>query len=335
LSKVAIVILNWNGKSFLQQFLPAVIKYNNSVSEIIVADNCSSDDSIAFLKTNFPEIRIIQLDKNYGFAGGYNNALKQVDSDYYVLLNSDVEVSKNWLEPMINLLDNDNNIAACQPKIKDFNKKDYFEYAGASGGFIDKLGYPFCRGRIFNHLEKDIGQYDEQIEIFWASGACLFIRSKVYHSIGGLDEYFFAHMEEIDLCWRIKNQGYKIMACPSSSVYHVGGGTLDKTKPQKTFLNYRNSLLTLHKNLPSNKVLKTILQRLFLDGVAGLKLLLEAKPNHTFAIIKAHFSFYASIKQNKLKRKQVNNPNLRGMINDNIVMLHFLKKKDKFSQIVK
>lgn len=336
MSKTAVVILNWNGKSFLEQFLPTLILHTNNIADIIIADNCSTDDSISFLQNHFSEkIQIIQLDKNYGFAGGYNKALEQIDAEYYVLLNSDVEVSENWLPPMLQLLEGNKNIAACQPKIKDFNQKDNFEYAGASGGFIDILGYPFCRGRIFDNIEKDNGQYDDITEIFWASGACLCIRSEIYHNTGGLDEFFFAHMEEIDLCWRIKNQGYQIMVCPSSTVYHVGGGTLNKTKPQKTFLNFRNSLLTLHKNLPENKVFPIILKRLCLDFFAGFKFLLEGKIQHTFAIIKSHFSFYGAIKQNKLKRKKVKNPNLKGMINKSIVVNHFLKKNNTFNSLVK
>lgn len=334
MSKIAIIILNWNGISYLKQFLPSVVEYSSN-AQIIVADNCSSDDSISFIEQNYPNIEIIKNHKNYGFARGYNEALKQVRSKYYVLLNSDVEVTKNWLEPMLTELEKNDKIAACQPKIKNYKKKEYFEYAGASGGFIDKLGYPFCRGRIFNTIEKDNGQYDNAIEIFWASGACLFIRSEVYHQIGGLDEFFFAHMEEIDLCWRIKNLGYKIMVYPSSIVFHVGGGTLDKSKPQKTFLNFRNSLLMLHKNLPQNKVFLIILQRLFLDSLAGIKFLLEKKPKHSFAIIKAHFSFYRAMKQNKLKKDLTRNYHLIGMINKNILLNYFFKKIKTYSNLIK
>ena len=330
--KVAVVILNWNGKSFLEQFLPSVTKHSKD-SRIIVADNNSTDDSISFLTENYSEIEVIRLDKNYGFAGGYNKALKQIDSEYFVLLNSDVEVTDNWLDPMLNLLDTDSSIAACQPKIKDYNNKSYYEYAGASGGFIDKYGYPFCRGRVFDTLEEDKGQYDNVVEIFWASGACLFIRSKLYHEIGGLDEFFFAHMEEIDLCWRLKNQGHKIMVCPSSTVYHIGGGTLNKIKPQKTFLNFRNSLLTLHKNLPKNVRLSVLIVRLCLDGIAGAKFLFSGKPNHTWAIMRSHFSFYSSISQNRLKRKLPNTPNLKGMINKSIVKVYFINKRKTYNSL--
>lgn len=331
--KIAVVILNWNGKSFLEQFLPSVVKFSTN-AQVIVADNNSTDDSITFLQTNYPKIDIIQLDKNYGFAGGYNKALNQIDSEYYVLLNSDVEVTENWLTPMVELLDNDQSIVACQPKIKAYHNKTHFEYAGASGGFMDKYGYPFCRGRIFDNLEEDKGQYDNVTEVFWASGACLFIRSKEYHEIGGLDEFFFAHMEEIDLCWRLKNQGYKIMVCPSSIVYHVGGGTLNKVKPQKTFLNFRNSLLTLHKNLPKEKRLSIILTRLCLDSIAGAKFLVSGKPNHTWAIVRSHFSFYGAISQNKLKQKLPKNPNLTGIINKSIVKAYFLKKCNTFDNFI-
>lgn len=331
--KIAVVILNWNGKDFLAKFLPSVVK-NSQDARIIIADNNSTDDSIPFLQTNFKTVDIIRLDKNYGFAGGYNKALEQVEAEYYVLLNSDVEVTENWLASMVNLLDNDSKVAACQPKIKDYHKKTHFEYAGASGGFIDKYGYPFCRGRIFNELEEDSGQYNDTSEIFWASGASLFIRSSLYHSIGGLDEYFFAHMEEIDLCWRLKKQGYKIMVSPQSVVYHVGGGTLDKIKPQKTFLNFRNSLLVLHKNLTKKERSKIIFIRLCLDGLAGMKFLFSGKPTHTWAIIRAHFSFYRAISQNIRKRTQTNNPNLIGMLNKSIVKAFYVKKCKTFNSFI-
>jgi len=332
--KVAVVILNWNGKTFLEQFLPSVTNYSEN-ARIIVADNNSTDTSISFLQENYPKIKIIVLDKNYGFAGGYNKALKKVDSEYYVLLNSDVEVTENWLNPMIELLENDQSIVACQPKIKDYNNKPYFEYAGASGGFIDKYGYPFCRGRIFEKLEEDKGQYDNVTEIFWASGACLFIRSEQYHKIGGFDEFFFAHMEEIDLSWRLKNQGHKIMVCPSSIVYHIGGATLNKTKPKKTFLNFRNSLLTLHKNLPKKNRFRIIITRLCLDGIAGTIFFISFKPLHTWAIIRSHFSFFRAISQNKMKRIPPLDENLTGLINKSVVKAYFLKQCKTFTVFIK
>lgn len=334
MNKVAIVILNWNGKQYLEKFLPTVIEYSKKDAQIIVADNASTDDSVSYITENFPEVSIIHNKENYGFAKGYNEALKLVKSEYYVLLNSDVEVTENWINPIIELLEKDDSIAACQPKIKDYYNKDYFEYAGAAGGFIDRLGYPFCRGRIFESLEKDNGQYNDTIEIFWATGACLFIKAKCFHEVGGLDDFFFAHMEEIDLCWRLKNKGYKIMFSPDSTIYHVGGGTLNKMNPQKTFFNFRNSLLMLHKNLPKGKILTTILKRLILDGAAGIKILLEGKPSHFIAIIKAHFSFYSSLKQNKAKRPVNRNKEHVGIINKNILLIHFLKRKKTFNTIV-
>ena len=334
MNKVAVVILNWNGQPFLEQFLPSVVIHSDN-ARIIVADNNSTDNSIQFLQENYPTVELIELEQNFGFAGGYNNALKQIDSEYYVLLNSDAEVTKNWLTPMIELLDSDQSIAACQPKIKDYNNKASFEYAGACGGFIDKYGYPFCRGRIFESIEKDNNQYNSIEEIFWASGASLFIRSNEYHSIGGLDEFFFAHMEEIDLCWRLKNQGKKIMVCPSSTVYHLGGGTLNKVKPQKTFLNFRNSLLTLHKNLPQKKRFTIIFIRLLLDSLAGIKFIISGKPTHTWAIVRAHFSFYGAISQNKTKRKAFNKPNLTGQINKSIVKGYYLNNSKSFNDFIK
>jgi len=254
LPKVAVVILNWNGRNFLEQFLPSVVRSTYSNHVIIIADNNSADDSIDFLKIHYPGIRIIQNAGNWGFAKGYNEALRQIESEYYVLLNSDVEVSPGWLEPMVELLENNPAIAACQPKILSFLKRNLFEYAGAAGGWMDKYGYPFCKGRIFDLCEEDHGQYDQAEPIFWATGAALFIRSSSFHEQKGLDEYFFAHQEEIDLCWRIQLSGGKIYSCPSSVVYHVGGGTLQKGNSKKTFLNFRNNLIMLAKNWPSKKV---------------------------------------------------------------------------------
>lgn len=334
MKKVAVVILNWNGKGFLEKFLPSLIQNNNDFTDIIVADNDSTDDSVSFLKNNYPSIQLIINNKNYGFAQGYNVALKKVDAEYVVLLNSDVEVTKNWIEPIIELMDADKSIAACQPKIRDYNNKSYFEYAGAAGGFIDYLGYPFCRGRIFNHLEEDKGQYDDVTEVFWATGACMFVRMEYYKQIGGLDNHFFAHMEEIDLCWRFKNLGYKIMFTHQSTVYHVGGGTLNKIKPQKTYLNFRNNLFLLHKNLPKGKRTWTIFLRLVLDGIAGIKLLLEGKPNHTLAIIRAHFDFYKDIKQNKSKRQVVSNPNSTGILQESILIKSFIERKHTYSELI-
>lgn len=334
MDKVAVVILNWNGRKYLEQFLPSVVKHSKDVAKVYVADNASTDDSIEFVKANFPDVAIVINDKNYGFAKGYNEALKKINAEYFVLLNSDVEVSEKWIEPIVDLMDNDASIAACQPKLKDYNRKNFFEYAGAAGGFIDYLGYPLCRGRIFNHLEEDKGQYDDVTEIFWATGACMFVRSSVFNELDGLDDHFFAHMEEIDLCWRMKNSGYKVMYCPNSIVYHVGGGTLNKINPQKTYLNFRNNLFLLHKNLPKKDRTKVIFQRLVLDGMAGIKMLLEGKPNHTLAIIKAHFHFYGDMKQNKRKRLKKYQPNYTGMIYKNTLFLSFFKGKKTFNEIV-
>lgn len=334
MKKIAVVILNWNGKYFLEKFLPSVTNNSNDFTEIIVADNASTDDSINFIKNNYPTVKLIINKKNYGFAKGYNEALKHVNSEYVVLLNSDIEVTPHWIEPVIELMDADKSIAACQPKIKDYNNQKYFEYAGAAGGFIDYLGYPFCRGRIFNHLEEDKGQYDDVTEIFWASGACMFVRMEYYNQVGGLDNHFFAHMEEIDLCWRLKNLGYKIMFTPHSTVYHVGGGTLNKIKPQKTYLNFRNNLFLLHKNLPKQNRTWILFKRLVLDGVAGVKLLLEGKPNHTLAIIKAHFAFYKKINQNKNKRQIVSNPNNTGIFNKSILVKSFVEKKHTYIALI-
>ena len=301
-NKVAVVILNWNGKSFLENFLPSVIKFSSG-AQIIVADNNSTDDSVEFLKVHFPQVKTIINHANEGFAKGYNTALRQVDAHYYVLLNSDVEVTENWIDPIVALLDSTKDIAACQPKILDYYHKNKFEYAGASGGFIDTYGYPFCRGRIFNILEEDQGQYNNAIEVFWASGACLFLRAEAFWKVGGFDDDYFAHMEEIDLCWRMKNSGYKIYVEPQSIVYHVGGGTLNKISPRKTFLNFRNNLITLTKNASSQFLFFKIIYRMILDGVAAIKFLCEGKGSHFIAIIKAHFSFYAFLPSTLRKRK--------------------------------
>lgn len=331
LNSVAVVILNWNGKHFLEKFLPNLIEHT-SFAELIIADNCSTDDSLPFLKENYSQIRIIKLPENYGFAKGYNEALKQIDTSVYVLLNSDVEVTENWLQPCLELLNKNNNVAACQPKIKDYHKKTHFEYAGAAGGFIDKYGYPFCRGRIFETIEEDISQYDDEIEIFWASGACLVIKSEVYHELNGLDSFFFAHMEEIDLCWRIKNSGKKIMYVPQATVFHVGGGTLHKSKPQKTFLNFRNNLIMLYKNLPQGKKFGVLLGRLFLDGAAGIKFLAEGKLSHFAAVIKAHCAFYAYMLKNS--QKSIVNSKIPTTIYTKSILYHyFVKKIKKYSDL--
>ena len=293
--KLAIVILNWNGRTLLQQFLPSVIEHSSEAS-IYVADNASTDDSVNFVKKHFPDVVVIQNTENDGYAKGYNDALKYVDADVYCLLNSDVEVTKNWLPPIISEFENNPETAIIQPKILDYKNKTHFEYAGAGGGFVDKFGYPYCRGRIFNSVEEDSGQYNDSIDIFWASGACLFIRKDAFDALDGFDESFFAHFEEIDLCWRAFNLGYKTKYIGTSTIYHVGGATLKSSNPKKTYLNFRNSLFTLVKNAYGN-LFVLMLTRLLLDGVAGIKFLLELQPQHTFAIIKAHFNFYKKLPQ--------------------------------------
>lgn len=334
MAKVAVVILNWNGREFLNKFLPAVVEHTANDAEIIVADNGSTDSSIEFLEMEFPMVRIIQNLTNMGFAKGYNDALKQVDADYYVLLNSDIEVTANWLNPVIDFMEKDPMMAACQPKLRSYYQRDHFEYAGAAGGFIDKYGYPYCKGRVFQHLEKDEGQYDTPGEIFWATGACMFVRANLYHKFFGLDEDFFAHMEEIDFCWRLKNAGYKIMYCPDSVVYHVGGGTLPKVSSYKTYLNMRNNIVMLYKNLPRKRIIPVLIYRMILDLIASVKFLFDGGFNDFFAVIRAQFSFLRRIQRNLFKRKDlIHSDNISCMYQGNIVFEHYLKGKKKFSDL--
>lgn len=295
--KTAVVILNWNGRKWLEKFLPSVVASLIEDSKLIVADNASTDDSIDFLKNQFPEIRIIQLVENFGFAGGYNQALSQVDAEYFVLLNSDVEVKAGWLEPLVDFMDANPNYAACQPKIHWLGHESSFEYAGASGGFIDINGYPFCRGRIFSTLELDSGQYDDVVDVLWATGACLFIRSNDYKNAGGLDASFFAHMEEIDLCWRLWNMNRKVAVVPSSVVFHVGGGSLPRSSARKTYLNFRNNLLLLYKNYPQKDLRKILRRRYWLDVVALMLFLFQGHLPDAKAVIKAHADFKKSRKK--------------------------------------
>ena len=290
--KLAIAILNWNGKHWLEKFLPGVIRHSQD-AEIYVIDNASTDHSADFLKQNFPSVKIIVNDKNNGFAGGYNDGLRKINADIYCLLNSDIEVTENWTKPILELFEEDVNIAAIQPKILSFKNDKFFEFAGAAGGLIDNLGYPYCRGRVFDECEEDKGQYDDETEIFWASGCALFIRSKDFWEQNGFDERFFAHQEEIDLCWRLRNYGWKIFYTYKSKVYHVGGGTLSKQNPQKTFLNFRNNLSMMLKNLPFPKLLWLIFFRLCLDGIAGIRFGLKDGFPHLWAVVRAHFGFYA------------------------------------------
>lgn len=335
--KTAIVILNWNGKSFLEKYLPSVCQNLTDDARLFVADNASTDDSIDFLTAHYPQVALIRLSKNYGFAQGYNEALKQVKATYYVLLNSDVSVTPKWIEPIINLMDNHELIAACQPKVRSLKQPELFEYAGASGGWIDRYGFPFCRGRVFEQCEKDEGQYEDSRQVFWATGACLFIRSEVYHDLGGLDGYFFAHQEEIDLCWRIQNAGYKVYVQPESIVYHLGGGSLSPDSPRKLFLNYRNNLIMLAKNLSSKERISKIFIRMILDGVAGLRFILKGQFRSCFAIIKAHFGFYKwliSSNTHVYRGTKKRMKNLTGVYHGSVVKEYFLNKKKTFSRIV-
>lgn len=306
MKRIAVVILNWNGKKLLQDFLPYVVKYSPEAT-LYVADNASTDDSVAFLKANYPNVTIIENKGNYGYAGGYNTALKEVKEEIYVLLNSDVEVTKGWLTPVLQLFDSYPNTAFVQPKILDYYKKNHFEYAGAAGGYIDKYGIPFCRGRILNTIETDNNQYNDNAEIFWASGACLFVRKEVFWELNGFDEDFFAHQEEIDLCWRAFNKGYNAKFCSQSVIYHVGGATLQTTNPSKTFLNFRNSLWMMVKNLPQSKLLPAIFIRMVLDGLAGIHFLYKGQFKNFIALLKAHYFFYIKLPYFLKKRDKKQN----------------------------
>ncbi len=332
--KIAIVILNWNGEKLFETFLPSVIEHSSG-AEIIVADNASTDQSVNLLKEKFPQIKIIQLESNYGFAEGYNRALKQVNADYLILVNSDVKVSEKWIEPCIKIFEADKTVAAIQPKILSYNAPGHFEYAGAAGGFIDKFGYPFCRGRVLNRIEEDHGQYNNAGSIFWASGACMFVRAEAFKNAGGFDGDFWAHMEEIDLCWRLKSRGYKILYEPKSVVYHLGGGTLSYGSPQKIYLNFRNNLFMLYKNLPPFQFKRIFFIRMVLDGVAAVKFIAGLNFREFWAVVKAHASFYRNIGKLMMKRKEVqqqitikNHPEI---YTKSIMWKFFIQKKRKFS----
>lgn len=334
---VAIVILNFNGKKFLEQFLPSVIASTYSNKRIIVADNASWDESVAFLKSHYlREVEVIELSENSGYAEGYNQALKRIDADYYILLNSDVEVTKDWIEPVIELMESNVAIAACQPKILSWYDKNLFEHAGASGGFIDRYGYPFARGRVFDFCEEDKGQYNYSIPVFWASGAAFFIRSKIFHESGGLDGYFFAHMEEIDLCWRLQLMGYKIFCCPESVVYHVGGGTLPKTNSRKTYLNFRNNLIMLFKNLNRLQRFWKLMVRCLLDTLFFIKNILTGNFAIALAVIKAYFGFFKWVfsKECKISNNRKPLKKLDGAYPGSVVIAYFVKKKKRFSEII-
>ena len=334
---VAIVILNFNGRNYLEQFLPFVLASTYTNKRVIVADNASTDDSLAFLQKEYPLVERIILQRNYGFAGGYNMALKEIESDYYILLNSDVEVTAGWVEPVIALMESDDKIAACQPKLLAYHNKDLFEYSGGAGGWIDFLGYPFSRGRLFEVCEKDMHQYDNPEPTFWASGAAMFVRAKVFHECNGFDSWFFAHMEEIDLCWRMQLSGYKIMSCPSSIVYHIGGGTLPKGNERKVYLNFRNNLVMLSKNLIWKEKLWKMPYRFFLDMIFALKNLFTGYPKSFTAVLKAYVSLFLWYIRKKEKYLYTRKPtkNLTGVCFKPVVWSYFVKGKRQFSEIIK
>lgn len=327
---LAIVILNYNGVKYLRKFLPSVVRYSSG-HRIIVADNASDDNSVPMLMEEFPGVEIILLKENYGFAGGYNEALKNLRSTYFVLLNSDVEVTGGWLDPMVGLLENFPEIAACQPKILSWHQPEYFEYAGAAGGYLDTLGYPFCRGRIFDTLEKDHGQYNSAVPVFWASGACMLIRAEVFKQEGGFDRHFFAHMEEIDLCWRIHQSGYKVYACPESVVYHVGGGTLAQGNPRKTFLNFRNSLWMLYKNTSFSGLLWKLPLRFMLDMAAAANYLLKGQPLNAKAVLESQYAFWRFRPANPISKNLKKNK--APFYGGSILLEYFGKGKKEFSKL--
>lgn len=336
---VALIVLNWNGRSFLEKFLPSLLATRYPDFTIYVADNGSTDGSLTLLRTRFPEVQILDFQENHGFTVGNNKALEHIDTEYFALVNSDIEVDSNWLMPLVETLQSDESIAAVQPKILSWREKSYFEYAGAAGGFMDWLGYPFCRGRIFDHLEEDLGQYDFPCEIAWASGACTLIRKSVTDQIGLFEPVFFAHMEEIDFCWRARNAGYKILYNPESKVWHVGGGTLNKENPHKTFLNFRNSLMTLYLNLPATQVIPKIFLRLCLDGVFALKSALQGKFYLIGVVLKAHGGFYGQLSYLRRRRK-IYYPTGRpahmpdtGILNRLIAIRHFLMGVNSFKEV--
>jgi GT2 family glycosyltransferase len=338
--KTAVVILNWNGLGFLKMFLGTVLQHSlNEETAVFVADNGSTDGSKEWVAENFKEVSVISLDKNHGFAGGYNLALSQVDAKYYVLLNSDIEVTPGWLNPLVSFLDSNPDAASCQPKVLSYARKDYFEHAGAAGCFIDKYGYPFCRGRVITHVEKDNGQYDNRCDVFWSSGACMIVRSDAWKKCGGFDADFFAHMEEIDLCWRFHKAGYRVCYIPDSVIYHIGGGTLSYTSPFKTYLNFRNSLFLLYKNLPDNKFSSVLFFRMLLDGLAAVYFLMQGSFSSFKAVWKAHMDYYKVLGQLKEKRKAVKklevNTDSEPILNKSIVFEFYIKGNKTYNSLVR
>lgn len=335
---IAVVILNWNGERFLRTFLPSVVQHSGFMgTRIVVADNGSSDGSIAFLHKEYPDVQTIELGKNYGFAEGYCRALSQIQATYYVLLNSDVEVTPNWLEPLYKAMEEDPHLGACMPKLLSLSHRDHFEYAGASGGFIDRFGYPFCRGRILNEIEKDEGQYDDRRPVFWASGACMFVRAAAYRKVGGLDGAFFAHMEEIDLCWRLHRADYSVAVMPQSVVFHLGGGTLPNNNPFKLYLNYRNSLFLLFKNLPLSGLVPVMFARMVLDGMSAAVYLVNGQIKNVAAVIRAHCAFYRHIpalitSRRSLKRFSVSKHH-KEIYRGSIVFDFYFRRKKHFNAL--
>lgn len=336
MAKVSVVIINFNGRKYLEQFIPSVLASTYPGMELIVADNASTDDSLDFLRTHYPSIRIIELKRNHGYAGGYNMALKEVKSEYYVLLNSDVEVTPGWIEPIIEMMDKDHTIGACQPKILSYQQKDQFEYSGGAGGWLDSLGYPFARGRIFDICEVDRGQYNEAEAIFWASGAALFVRAELFHKVKGFDTYFFAHMEEIDLCWRLQLLGYQIYACPSSEVYHIGGGTLPKGNERKVFLNFRNNMIMLAKNLPKRQSFWKIPLRILMDFTSAIKSLFAGQAVYFVAVWEAHAAFFKWLifKRSSSVFPISRKGRISGWYPHCVAWKHFVEGKETFDEIV-
>lgn len=335
MTTAVVAILNWNGKHFLEQFLPLLVARTSCAGvSLAVIDNASSDDSVAFVRAHFPAVQVVCLDKNYGYTGGYNRGLQQLQADYYVLLNSDVEVTENWLQPLLQVMDKDTDIAACMPKIRAYHSRNLFEYAGAAGGFIDKYGYPFCRGRILSSIEQDEGQYDEVQPVFWTTGACMVVRAELYHRLGGLDELFFAHMEEIDFCWRVQHAGYKVVCLPQSVVFHVGGGTLPNNNPQKIYFNYRNSLYMLYKNLPRETRNSIIIVRMLLDGLSACVYLGSGKLSFFMAVCRAHLHFWQN--RRRLTITPVTGKTIHGIYPKSIVWQFFTRRRKlHFSEISK
>lgn len=337
MDKTAIVILNWNGAAMLQRFLPNVIEYSKKDATVYVADNASTDDSVQILHDHFSGVQIIELDRNYGFAGGYNKALESVEAEYYVLLNSDVEVSHHWLDPLVEFMDNHTDVAACQPKLLAEADRDAFEYAGASGGFLDRFGYPFCRGRVFNTIEDDNGQYDYPTEVLWATGACMMIRSHEYWRVGGFDDRFFAHCEEIDLCWRLHLEGKRVFCIPDSYVWHVGGGTLPKSNPMKTYLNFRNNLTMLYKNLPDHELGFVMRVRFILDWIAALQFFITGKTGDAKAVINGRKAFRKWKKEYKIVRDEIQNSrkttHVTGMFRFCLLWQYYVRGNKKYSEL--